>query len=299
MLSPEQIQSLSLASAPKIQAMREQILACGSALVAFSGGVDSTLVLKIAAEVLGSRVVALTALSPSLPQHEELEAKRLATSIGVRHELLQSHELSNPSYAQNAPSRCYFCKTELYELCEVKRTELGLGAILDGFNADDFQDHRPGHAAAREHRVISPLAQAGLGKAEIRAWSFNLGLPTWDKPQMACLASRIPYGTSVTAERLGQIGSAESGLRKLGLRSFRMRYHGEVARLEVSADEYEMFYSADFRRRVNDLLKSRGFAFVALDLEPFRSGRMNESLQGSSRRSAGVSAADEFGIAGG
>ncbi len=276
MVSPEQIESLVLQSAPKLQAMRDQLERCGSALVAFSGGVDSTLVLKIASDVLGSRAVALTAVSPSLPLEEAEGAKQLAASFGVRHELIRSNEVSNPDYAQNARNRCYFCKSELYELCERARQELGLGAIVDGFNADDFQDHRPGHAAAREHRVLSPLAEAGLTKAEIRAWSFRLGLTTWDKPQMACLASRIPYGTAVTPERLSQIGAAESELRKLGLRSFRIRYHGQVARIEVAAEEYEKFHSAEFRRRANSVLKSNGFVFVALDLEPFRSGRMNE-----------------------
>jgi uncharacterized protein len=290
MLSPEQIESLSVASAPKLQAMRDEILRCGSALVAFSGGVDSTFVLKIAVDILGTRAVALTAVSASLPGREERDARDLASSFGARHEVVRSNELSNPSYTENASNRCYFCKTELYQLCEEKRRQLGLDAILDGFNADDFQDHRPGHAAAREHHVTSPLANAGLSKAEIRAWSFKLGLPTWDKPQMACLASRIPYGIPVTEERLSQIDAAESELRKLGLRNFRVRYHGQVARIEVSAEEYEKFHSADFRCRTNAVLKSSGFSFVALDLEPFRSGRMNEALEGSKLRAGRLSA---------
>jgi uncharacterized protein len=154
---------------------------------------------------------------------------------------------------------------------------LDYAVVLDGFNADDFKDHRPGHQAAKEHRVQSPLALAGLTKDEIRAWSHQLGLPTWDKPQMACLASRIPYGTSVTRERLFQIASAESELRQLGFRQFRVRYHQEVARLELAAEEYERFFSAGVRERINTALKALGFKFVALDLEPFRSGRMNEA----------------------
>jgi uncharacterized protein len=289
MLGADQIESLIVASAPKLSAMREQISRCGSALVAFSGGVDSTLVLKVAADVLGSGAVAITAISPSLPLDEELEAKELASSIGVRHEIVQSNELADPGYAQNASNRCYFCKSELYALCEDKRRQLGLSAILDGFNADDLRDHRPGHAAAREHRVLSPLSEAGLTKSEIRAWSFKLGLSTWDKPQMACLASRIPYGTLITQERLLLVGAAESELRRLGLRSFRIRYHGQVARIEVAAEEYDKFHSADFRRRINRALQSSGFTFVALDLEPFRSGRMNEALGGSERRPDGSS----------
>ena len=277
MLSPDHIAALTSSSAAKMEAMRALIGSCGSAIVAFSGGVDSTLVLKVARDVLGDRAIALTALSPALPEEEEDEARGLASGLGVRHLVVRSDELANPEYVRNASNRCYFCKSELYELCEQKRAELGVAAVLDGFNADDFQDHRPGHAAAKERHVVSPLASAGLRKDEIRAWSFKLGLSTWDKPQMACLASRIPYGTPVTADRLRQIGAAESDLRALGLRSFRIRYHGSVARIEVAAEEYDRFASPEFRRKASESLKARGFAFVALDLEPFRSGRMNEA----------------------
>ncbi|MBN1209264.1 MAG: ATP-dependent sacrificial sulfur transferase LarE [Myxococcaceae bacterium] len=277
MLSPERIQALCDSSRPKLEAMRAAIRAHGSALVAFSGGVDSTFVLKIAVEELGERALAVTALSASVAPEEEREARELAARFGARHEVLTSNELANPQYAANPTNRCYFCKTELYELCEARRQALGYAVVLDGFNADDFQDHRPGHKAAREHQVQSPLAQAGLTKEEIRAWSHQLGLPTWDKPQMACLASRIPYGTSVTRERLFQIARAESELRRLGFRQFRVRYHHEVARLELAAEEYERFLSADVRQQINTALKALGFQFVAVDLEPFRSGRMNEA----------------------
>jgi uncharacterized protein len=189
-----------------------------------------------------------------------------------------SNELANPGYVKNPVDRCYYCKTELFDVCEVKRAELQLNAVLDGFNADDRRDHRPGHVAAREHQVRSPLAEAGLTKDEIRDLSRELGLPTWDKPQMACLASRIPYGTAVTAERLTQIGAAETSLRELGLRIFRIRYHGEIARIEVGAEEYERFNDPGFRAQVDQALRARGFSFVALDLQPFRSGRMNDVL---------------------
>jgi len=277
MLSASQIESISARSAPKLEDLRALIHSYGSALVAFSGGVDSSLVLKVAADVLGDKAVGLTALSPSVPIEEEREAVDLAVLMRVRHLTVRSDELANPDYAKNPWNRCYFCKAELYELCEQKRVQLGLAVICDGFNADDFKDHRPGHHAAKERQVRSPLAEAGLTKDEIRAWSFKLGLPTWDKPQMACLASRIPYGVEVSQERLEQIGGAESDLRRLGFRNFRVRYHGEVARLEIGEEEFHRFESPELRRQIAQALKARGFAFVALDLEPFRSGRMNEA----------------------
>lgn len=278
MLSPERIDELCRASTSKLEAMRGLVRAQGSALVAFSAGVDSTLVLKVAAEELGERAVAVTAVSASMAPEEQGEARSLAARIGVRLVEVRSKEIEDPRYASNPVNRCYFCKTELYDLCAAQKEALGVLAILDGFNADDFKDHRPGHQAAREHQVVSPLAAAGLGKEEIRAWSHRLGLPTWDKPQMACLASRIPYGTSVTPERLDQLAGAESDLRRLGLRTFRVRYHGEVARLEVASEEQDRFSSAEFRAQVNQALQRRGFRFVSLDLEPFRSGRMNQGL---------------------
>ncbi len=277
MLPPSQIEALCQQSSGKLDAMRASIRTLESALVAFSGGVDSTFVLHVAREVLGDRAVALTAISASVAPDEAKEARELAQRIGARHVETSSNELSDPRYASNPTNRCYYCKTELYTLCEQKRVELSLGAVLDGFNADDKKDHRPGHQAAREHQVRSPLAEAGLTKNEIRAWSHRFGLPTWDKPQMACLASRIPYGTSVTQERLTQIGTAEGDLRALGLRQFRVRYHGDIARLEVAGEEYARFSDPELRAAVNRALRNRGFAFVALDLEPFRSGRMNEA----------------------
>jgi uncharacterized protein len=277
MLKEAEIPALLEASRPKLDAMRAQLRGLGSALVAFSGGVDSTFVLKIAVEELGERAVALTAISESVAPEERAEAKALAGRIGVRQVLVDSAELSNPEYAKNATNRCYFCKTELYDHCVRVRDELGLAAVLDGFNADDFKDHRPGHQAAREHAIYSPLAQAGLTKAEIRAWSRQVGLPTWDKPQMACLASRIPYGASVTREKLFQVGRAESALRQLGLKIFRVRHHGEIARLELGVEEQARFAAPELRAEVNTALRACGYQFVVMDLEPFRSGRMNEA----------------------
>lgn len=278
MLTPEECDELCEKSVPKIEAMRQIVRGLGSGVVAFSGGVDSALVLKIAVDELGNKAVALTAFSPSVAEEELQGAKHLAQTLGATHVVLPSHELSNPSYAANPSNRCYFCKTELYSLCELKRVEWGLAAILDGFNADDRRDHRPGHVAAQERQVLSPLAQVNLSKNEIRAWSRKLALPTWDKPQMPCLASRIPYGTAVTKERLEQIGSAESRLRNLGLREFRVRYHGTLARLEVAKAEFSKFSDPVFCEQVHRSLREQGFLYVALDLEPFRSGRLNDAL---------------------
>jgi uncharacterized protein len=262
------------ASAPKLERMRAAITGPGGALVAFSGGVDSALVLAVAAEVLGRRAVALTAHSPAVPAVERAEARALAARLGVRHLEVESREGEDPRYRQNGTDRCYHCKSELYRLCaEAARAER-LPVILDGFNADDRSDHRPGHQAAREAGVSSPLAEAGLTKLEVRAWSEARGLPTWDKPQMACLASRIPYGIEVTPERLGQVERAEAALRALGLRSFRVRWHGDVGRVEVAAEELEAAFAR--RSEVAQGVRAAGFKLAALDLEPFRSGRMNE-----------------------
>ncbi|MBI5542948.1 MAG: ATP-dependent sacrificial sulfur transferase LarE [Deltaproteobacteria bacterium] len=252
-------------------------------MVAFSGGVDSTFLLKVCQEQLGERCVALLALSASIPEGERVEARALAGRIGARLVEVDSKELEDPRYAANPVDRCYYCKTELFSLCERKRIELGIEVVFDGFNADDRGDWRPGHKAAQEKQVRSPLAEAGLTKPEIRAWSHRLGLPTWDKPAMACLSSRLPYGTQVTVERLMQIGGAEHDLRSLGLRQFRVRWHGEVARIELSAEEYQRMLEPGLREQASTALKRRGFKFVALDLEPFRSGRMNEGAKAARR----------------
>ena len=277
--------------------MRAAIRAFGSALIAFSGGVDSTFVLKIAVQELGDKAIALTALSPSVAPDEAEEAKALATSLGAKHLVIDSHELEDPRYAANPSNRCYFCKTELYGITEAKRAALGLAVVLDGFNADDRKDHRPGHKAAREREVRSPLGDANLTKDEVRAWSHRLGLPTWDKPQMACLASRLPYGTQVTVKRLKQIGAAEKSLRTLGLRTFRVRHHEDIARLEVAAEELPQLLDSAFRAQVDAAVKAEGFTFVALDLEPFRSGRLNDALGKGEALGKGHDALPSKGVA--
>jgi uncharacterized protein len=266
------------ASESKLRALREQLRQLPSALVAFSGGADSAFLLKVAATEMGERVLALTAISPSLPERELQGAVQFARSLGVRHEIVQSRELDDPGYVRNAGDRCYYCKRELYALCAAKREELGLAAILDGFNADDRRDHRPGQKAAHERGVRSPLAEVDLDKEEIRAHSRVLGLPTWDKPQSPCLSSRIPYGMQVTLERLRSIGEAEEVLHRLGFTQVRVRHHGDVARIELPTPDLERLLEPGLRAQVDAAIKACGFGFVAVDLEPFRSGRMNDSL---------------------
>jgi pyridinium-3,5-biscarboxylic acid mononucleotide sulfurtransferase len=272
-MSPTELEVVRHSSEPKLLRLRESIASCRSALVAFSAGVDSTFVVAVAREVLGDRAVALTAHSPAVPAAERDEARALAARVGIRHLEVTSHEQEDPRYVANGTDRCYHCKSELYRLCEDAAQREGLAAILDGFNADDRTDHRPGHQAARERRVRSPLAEAGLSKLEVRAWSAAYGLPTWEKPQMACLASRIPYGTPVTPERLAQVERAEAGLRALGLRNVRVRHHGDIGRIEVGEDELDAAFAR--REALTAAVKGAGFRLAVLDLEPFRSGRMN------------------------
>jgi uncharacterized protein len=217
-------------------------------------------------------------VSPSIPASEVEEARALAKHIGIRHVLLDTSEMDRPGYVENSPQRCYHCKTELYSLLEGMAARDGIVYVLDGCNVDDLGDHRPGRAAAAEHRVRSPLIEAGLTKAEIRDLSKERGLPTWDKPAMACLSSRIPYGTPVTVEALDQVGAAEAFLRGLGLRQLRVRHYGDVARIEVEIADIATV--VEHRERIVTRLRNLGYAHVTLDLAGFRSGSMNDGLAG-------------------
>ena len=270
----------------KLAALRRIVRGYGSALVAFSGGVDSALVLAVAAAELGDRAVALTAVSETMAEREIDTAQAFVRSLGVRHEIVRSHELARPGFAQNPVDRCYHCKAELLELCTPAQERLGLLSTLLGTNLDDLGDHRPGLVAARERGAKQPLVEAGLDKSEVRALAQRLGLPLWNKPQLACLSSRFPYGTTISPERLRMVDRFEQGLFDLGFTQLRVRFHelpdvsgarpGAMARVEL--DGTEVARGLELRREIVALGKQAGFVYVTLDLEGFRSGSGNVVL---------------------
>jgi uncharacterized protein len=247
-------------------------------VVAFSAGVDSTLLLRVCADELGDQAVAVTAVSESLPSHELAQAKRLARDIGCRHILVDTHELADENYASNPANRCFYCKQELFTTIFPIAEREALATVVYGANLDDVGDYRPGMQAARQLGARAPLLEAELGKPEIRAISRFLGLETWDKPAFACLSSRIPYGERVTEEKLQQIDQAEIALVGEGFRQVRVRHHGEIARIEVPPSELARFFQEGRNERVARRLKEIGFRFVTLDLQGYRSGSLNESL---------------------
>jgi len=263
----------------KFQVLQDLLKEMGKVVIAFSGGVDSTFLLRVAKDVLGAEnVIALTATSPTYPQYEFAESQKLASAIGVRQIVVESNELEIPGFAGNDPRRCYYCKQELFSICRQQAQELGFAFILDGANADDLADYRPGREAACELSVRSPLLEAGLGKDEIRELSRQLDLPTWKKQPFACLSSRFPYGTEITPERLAQIDRCETFLRHRDFRNYRVRYHGDTARIEVAAGEIARLLDDELRRAVVQEFKAAGFTYVALDLQGYRTGSMNETI---------------------
>lgn len=262
--------------AEKYQRLRDIIIEMKSCVIGFSGGVDSTFLFAVATELLGEKALAVTATSATYPERELREARELARLIGGRRREIASEELEIPEFQDNPRNRCYYCKKELFTKLRKIADRERLACVLDGTNLDDRQDHRPGRRAAEELGVRSPLEEAGLTKEDIRSLSRALNLPTWNKPAFACLSSRFPYGTAITAERVSRIGKAEDALHALGFRTLRVRYHGDVARLELGEQEFTAVTGA-LREKVIHCVKEAGFTYVAVDLQGYRTGAMNEA----------------------
>lgn len=262
----------------KLEQLKELFTEMEQALIAYSGGVDSTLVAKIAYDVLGDRALAVTAVSPSLLPEELEDAKIQAATIGISHKIVQTQEMDNPNYTSNPVNRCYFCKSELHDTLKPLALELGYPYVVDGVNADDLHDYRPGIQAAKERGARSPLAEIGVTKAEVRQISQQLGLPWWDKPAQPCLSSRFPYGEEITIAKLQRVGRAEIYLRTLGWQNLRVRSEGDTAKIELSPDKIKDFVTMTDLPSLVSVFQNWGFIYVTLDLEGYRSGKLNQVL---------------------
>jgi uncharacterized protein len=262
----------------KLEQLKELFTEMDQALIAYSGGVDSTLVAKIAFDVLGDRALAVTAVSPSLLPEELEDAKIQAATIGISHKIVETQEMDNPNYTSNPVNRCYFCKSELHDTLKPLALELGYPYVVDGVNADDLHDYRPGIQAAKERGARSPLAEIGVTKAEVRQISQQLGLTWWDKPAQPCLSSRFPYGEEITIAKLQRVGRAEIYLRNLGWQNLRVRSEGDTARIELSPDKIKDFVSTTDLPTLVSAFQNWGFIYVTLDLEGYRSGKLNQVL---------------------
>ena len=271
----------------KLEQLKGLFVEMEQAMIAYSGGVDSTLVAKIAYEILGDRALAVTAVSPSLLSEELEDASLQAAMIGISHQIIKTHEMENPNYTSNPVNRCYFCKSELHDTLKPLAVELGYPYVVDGVNADDLHDYRPGIQAAKERGARSPLAEVGITKAEVRQISQQLGLPWWNKPAQPCLSSRFPYGEEITVAKLQRVGRAEIYLHKLGYQNLRVRSEGETARIELPKEQIKDFVLKIDLPSVVSAFQEFGFLYVTLDLEGYRSGKLNQVL---SRETLGINA---------
>jgi uncharacterized protein len=265
------------AAVEKEQALLSRLAEIPSLIVALSGGADSAYLAWAAHRALRHRALSVTALSPSFSSHDRQMVESFVRKLALPHEFIETHEIENPAYRANAPDRCYFCKDELFSVLDELARTRGFDAVAYGVNADDTLDFRPGHRAATEHRILAPLLDVRLTKAEIRFLSHRAGLPTWDRPASACLASRLPYGTEVTPERLGLVERGEAALRELGFRQFRVRLHDNLARVEIAVEELPRALSPEMAAAIAGRLKAAGFAYVTLDLQGYRQGSLNEA----------------------
>jgi uncharacterized protein len=286
----ELIQIIPPAESPLSTEQKENLLLAGlaeipSVIVALSGGADSAYLAWAAQRALGTRALSVTAHSPSFSAFDRSVVENFVSTLDLRHEFIETHEMENPAYRANASDRCYFCKDELFTTLDELARARGFAAVAYGVNADDTLDFRPGHRAATEHRVLAPLLDAGLRKLEIRQLSQRAGIPTWDRPASACLASRLPYGTEVSPERLSLVERGECALRELGFRQFRVRLHDKLARIEIAPDEMPRALAPHMAAAIAQHLKEAGFSYVALDLEGYRQGSLNETLPQPSQRS--------------